>query len=86
MEDVKMKLEKGKCRNVVSRMTFRLPQDEKWIGLKFYTFYIIILLYMFPHSIDFLRMIKQIGKLPENSILSLRMLQDCILVSGPSLV
>ena len=25
LEDVKMKLEKDKCRNVVSRMTFRLP-------------------------------------------------------------
>ena len=30
-----MKLEKGKCRrNLVSRMTFRLPSDEK-IGVKF---------------------------------------------------
>ena len=29
-----MKLEKGKCQNVVSRMAFRLPQDEKWIPLK----------------------------------------------------
>ena len=29
-----MKLEKDKCRNVVSRMTFTLPLDEKWIGLK----------------------------------------------------
>ena len=28
-----MKLEKDKCRNVVSKMTFRLPKDEKWIGL-----------------------------------------------------
>ena len=64
-----MKIEKGKCRNAVSRMTFRLPQDENWIGLKFYMFYISILLYVFPHSIDFLRMIKQIGNLPENSIL-----------------
>ena len=30
-----MKLEKDKCRNVVSKMTFRLPYDKKWIGLKF---------------------------------------------------
>ena len=30
-----MKLEKDRCRNVVPRMVFWLPQDEKWIGLKF---------------------------------------------------
>ena len=29
-----MKLEKDKCRKVVSIMTFRLSKDEKWIGLK----------------------------------------------------
>ena len=30
-----MKLEKDKCRNVVSKMAFRLPLDEEWICLKF---------------------------------------------------
>ena len=42
-----MKLEKGKCRrNLVSRMTFRLPSDEK-IGLKFmWLLYIYIYIYI----------------------------------------
>ena len=44
-----MKLEKDKCRNVVSRMIFMLQQDEKWIGLKFlwlpYLYYIYIHIY-----------------------------------------
>ena len=42
-----MKLEKGKCRrNLVSRMTFRLPSDEK-IGLKFmWLLYIYIYIYL----------------------------------------
>ena len=33
--DVKMKLEKDKYGNCASKMTFRLPQDENWIGPKF---------------------------------------------------
>ena len=48
-----MKLENGKCRrNLISRMTFRLPSDEK-IGLKFMLLlYIYIYIYIYIYLIE----------------------------------